>query len=156
MGGKCPHRSVKKRRYSHKTFRRAKFLSKDILFVVFVSQFKFFFVLIDCCYHEFFLDCWLFTWRRRLWWSSERGREEALARRWRPSRNGPVLLFSLRVILSSWFFFFLELISVSFSLFGYWSPFFFCSRYFANVAVRDEHFKSKRHRKRYAYFLLVQ
>ncbi|ONH96446.1 hypothetical protein PRUPE_7G129700 [Prunus persica] len=26
MGGKCPHRSVKKRRYSHKTHRRAKFL----------------------------------------------------------------------------------------------------------------------------------
>ncbi|XP_050142513.1 uncharacterized protein LOC126618477 isoform X1 [Malus sylvestris] len=25
MGGKCPHRSVKKRRYSHKTHRRAKF-----------------------------------------------------------------------------------------------------------------------------------
>ena len=32
MGGKCPHRSVKKRRYSHKTHRRAKFLVKDILF----------------------------------------------------------------------------------------------------------------------------
>ncbi|KAI3677150.1 hypothetical protein L1987_86771 [Smallanthus sonchifolius] len=26
MGGKCPHRRVKKRRYSHKTFRLAKFL----------------------------------------------------------------------------------------------------------------------------------
>lgn len=24
------------------------------------------------------------------------------------------------------------------------------SRYFANVAVRDEHFKTKRHKKRYA------
>lgn len=28
MGGKCPHRNVKKRRYSHKTHRRAKFLIK--------------------------------------------------------------------------------------------------------------------------------
>ncbi|XP_057745736.1 uncharacterized protein LOC130963649 [Arachis stenosperma] len=28
MGGKCPHRSVKKRRYSHKTARRTKFLIK--------------------------------------------------------------------------------------------------------------------------------
>ncbi|KAL9996520.1 hypothetical protein Hdeb2414_s0692g00936401 [Helianthus debilis subsp. tardiflorus] len=28
MGGKCPHRRVKKRRYSHKTFRLAKFLIK--------------------------------------------------------------------------------------------------------------------------------
>ncbi|XP_047251983.1 zinc finger protein 593 homolog isoform X2 [Capsicum annuum] len=28
MGGKCPHRSVKKRRYSHKQFRRGKFLVK--------------------------------------------------------------------------------------------------------------------------------
>ncbi|XP_020972419.1 zinc finger protein 593 homolog isoform X2 [Arachis ipaensis] len=28
MGGKCPHRSIKKRRYSHKTARRTKFLIK--------------------------------------------------------------------------------------------------------------------------------
>ena len=27
-----------------------------------------------------------------------------------------------------------------------------CSRYFSNVAVRDEHFKTKRHKKRYASF----
>ncbi|PON49060.1 hypothetical protein PanWU01x14_233260 [Parasponia andersonii] len=33
MGGKCPHRSVKKRRYSHKAARRTKFLVKDILFL---------------------------------------------------------------------------------------------------------------------------
>lgn len=31
MGGKCPHRKVKKRRYSHKQSRRSKFLLKDIL-----------------------------------------------------------------------------------------------------------------------------
>lgn len=31
MGGKCPHRHVKKRRYSHKTARRTKFELKDIL-----------------------------------------------------------------------------------------------------------------------------
>lgn len=35
MGGKCPHRKVKKRRYSHKTSRRTKFEIKDILSVVF-------------------------------------------------------------------------------------------------------------------------
>ncbi|KAJ4778184.1 Zinc finger protein 593 [Rhynchospora pubera] len=28
MGGKCPHRKVKKRRFSHKTSRRSKFLLK--------------------------------------------------------------------------------------------------------------------------------
>ncbi|KAJ3693104.1 hypothetical protein LUZ60_012199 [Juncus effusus] len=28
MGGKCPHRKVKKRRFSHKTHRRSKFLVK--------------------------------------------------------------------------------------------------------------------------------
>lgn len=39
MGGKCPHRRVKKRRYSHKTFRLAKFLVKDILFVHYSYEF---------------------------------------------------------------------------------------------------------------------
>lgn len=29
------------------------------------------------------------------------------------------------------------------------------SRYFANVAVRDEHFKTKRHKKRYVYLCEV-
>ncbi|RVW92237.1 hypothetical protein CK203_027219 [Vitis vinifera] len=66
MGGKCPSRKVKKRRYSHKTARRDKFLLKDIL----LSTFS-------------------------------------------------IVLFH---------FLFL--------------------RYFANVAVRDEHFKTKRHKKR--------
>ncbi|CAI9097969.1 OLC1v1034496C1 [Oldenlandia corymbosa var. corymbosa] len=42
MGGKCPHRSVKKRRYSHKTARRTKFLVKDILFFVFLISHRFF------------------------------------------------------------------------------------------------------------------
>ena len=30
-----------------------------------------------------------------------------------------------------------------------------CSRYFANITVRDEHFKTKRHKKRYAAFDFV-
>ncbi|KAJ6803482.1 zinc finger C2H2 protein [Iris pallida] len=35
MGGKCPHRKVKKRRLSHKSARRTKFELKDILFPIY-------------------------------------------------------------------------------------------------------------------------
>lgn len=48
MGGKCPSRKVKKRRFSHKTARRSKFLLKDILFVVFRSNYFFFFLSLVC------------------------------------------------------------------------------------------------------------
>ncbi|RWW24637.1 hypothetical protein GW17_00011067 [Ensete ventricosum] len=80
MGGKCPSRKVKKRRFSHKTARRSKFLLKDILFA---GSFAIFQVVMDCyCF-----------WR--------------------------------------------------------------CSRYFASEDVRDEHFRSKRHKKRYARTLIL-
>lgn len=57
MGGKCPHRRVKKRRYSHKTFRRDKFLVKDILFFTSI-QFDFppFCMQIIVILFVFFLD----------------------------------------------------------------------------------------------------
>ncbi|KAM0051304.1 hypothetical protein Hdeb2414_s0007g00234971 [Helianthus debilis subsp. tardiflorus] len=82
MGGKCPHRRVKKRRYSHKTFHLPKFLVKDILFIVFFSYFLLVFLNLTANYQTF------------------------------------------------------------------------CVRYFANVAVRDEHFKTKRHKKRYVFGLI--
>ncbi|KAM0949669.1 putative transcription factor C2H2 family [Dioscorea sansibarensis] len=76
MGGKCPHRKVKKRRFSHKTARRSKFLLKDIL-------------------------------------SSEKPLpvDEDLP--------GMGQFYCLH-----------------------------CDRYFANIEIRDEHFRSKRHKKR--------
>ncbi|KAJ0612965.1 putative transcription factor C2H2 family [Helianthus annuus] len=75
MGGKCPHRRVKKRRYSHKTFRLAKFLKPD---------------------------------------------EEKTPLPLDEDLPGMGQYYCLH-----------------------------CDRYFANVAVRDEHFKTKRHKKRY-------
>ncbi|KAL8516701.1 hypothetical protein ACS0TY_015093 [Phlomoides rotata] len=85
MGGKCPHRSVKKRRYSHKTFRRAKFLSKGD----------------DAVFDDL----------------QKEGERKPLP--------------------------------IDDDLPGMGQYYcFHCDRYFANVAVRDEHFKSKRHRKR--------
>ncbi|KAG6437321.1 hypothetical protein SASPL_102235 [Salvia splendens] len=86
MGGKCPHRSVKKRRYSHKSFRRSKFLcSRD-----------------DAVYDEL-----------------QKGEEER------------------------------KPLPVDEDLPGMGQYYcFHCDRYFANVSVRDEHFKTKRHRKR--------
>ncbi|PIN11525.1 hypothetical protein CDL12_15871 [Handroanthus impetiginosus] len=74
MGGKCPHRKVKKRRYSHKTARLAKFLGD----------------------------------RKPL------PLDEDLP--------GMGQYYCLH-----------------------------CDRYFANAAVRDEHFKTKRHKKRYVH-----
>ncbi|KAF4403396.1 hypothetical protein G4B88_008042 [Cannabis sativa] len=81
MGGKCPHRSVKKRRYSHKTHRRDKFLINDILF--------------------HFLD---------------QGIKPLPVDEDLPGMGQYYCIH--------------------------------CDRYFANVSVRDEHFKTKRHRKR--------
>lgn len=175
MGGKCPHRKVKKRRYSHKTSRRTKFEIKDILSVVFSLFFSqaFSLFLVDFLW-IFLWTLWLIflttslwiTWRCCLWEPSEdRWGEEAVACRWRSSWDGPVLLLALRVnylvlgyceyiyiffinrfgfcvLFCNWFefFVFFEFVSYFFDL---------SSRYFASVAVRDEHFKTKRHRKRY-------
>ncbi|XP_071908292.1 uncharacterized protein [Coffea arabica] len=86
MGGKCPHRSVKKRRYSHKTARRTKFLVKGD----------------DAVYEE--LHCMV-------------GENKSLPVD--EDLPGMGQYYCLH-----------------------------CDRYFANVAVRDEHFKTKRHRKR--------
>ncbi|KAL3825870.1 hypothetical protein ACJIZ3_021899 [Penstemon smallii] len=86
MGGKCPHRSVKKRRYSHKTFRRGKFLVKGD----------------DAVYDE-------------------------LQKLGGDSKSLPV----------------------DEDLPGMGQYYcLHCDRYFANATVRDEHFKTKRHRKR--------
>nr|GLL36321.1 zinc finger protein 593 [Ipomoea trifida]GMD00658.1 zinc finger protein 593 [Ipomoea batatas]GMD39498.1 zinc finger protein 593 [Ipomoea batatas]GMD44529.1 zinc finger protein 593 [Ipomoea batatas]GME06594.1 zinc finger protein 593 [Ipomoea batatas] len=88
MGGKCPHRSVKKRRYSHKTARRTKFLLKGD----------------DAVYQEL-------------------NKPEADAQ----TKNMPV----------------------DEDLPGMGQYYcLHCDRYFANVTVRDEHFKTKKHRRR--------
>lgn len=121
MGGKCPHRHVKKRRYSHKTARRTKFLINDILFSIslFLAVFIFyskdllslfvfpgrksiFFVRFDFVW---FLDWGLGTWWYGLWCAEEaRWGKEALAYWWRLAWDGPVLLLALRVC-----FFFLSI-----------------------------------------------
>ncbi|KAJ0642366.1 putative transcription factor C2H2 family [Helianthus annuus] len=77
MGGKCPHRRVKKRRYSHKAFRLAKFLLK-------------------------------------------KPDDEKTSLPSDEDLPGMGQYYCLH-----------------------------CDRYFANVAVRDEHFKTKWHKKRY-------
>ncbi|KAL4560493.1 hypothetical protein LXL04_032645 [Taraxacum kok-saghyz] len=74
MGGKCPHRRVKKRRYSHKTFRRDKFLKPE---------------------------------------------SEKVALPFDEDLPGMGQYYCLH-----------------------------CDRYFANVTVRDDHFKTKKHKKR--------
>ncbi|KAJ0439586.1 hypothetical protein HanHA300_Chr16g0627001 [Helianthus annuus] len=56
MGGKCPHRRVNKRRYSHRAFRLAKFLVKDILFIVF-SYFLLVFLNLTANYQTFCVFC---------------------------------------------------------------------------------------------------
>eukprot|EP00252_Welwitschia_mirabilis_P021323 TRINITY_DN544_c0_g1_i1.p1 TRINITY_DN544_c0_g1~~TRINITY_DN544_c0_g1_i1.p1 ORF type:complete len:126 (+),score=19.88 TRINITY_DN544_c0_g1_i1:135-512(+) len=86
MGGKCPHRCVKKRRRDHKTARRAKFLTKGD----------------DAIYEE-------------LQRSPER--QSALS----PDEDLPGMgqFYCLH-----------------------------CDRYFANASIRDEHFRTKRHKKR--------
>ncbi|CBI30137.3 unnamed protein product, partial [Vitis vinifera] len=87
MGGKCPSRKVKKRRYSHKTARRDKFLLKDILLSTFSILNK------------------------------PEGEKKPLPVD--EDLPGMGQYYCLH-----------------------------CDRYFANVAVRDEHFKTKRHKKR--------
>ncbi|KAK6147052.1 hypothetical protein DH2020_017964 [Rehmannia glutinosa] len=86
MGGKCPHRSVKKRRYSHKTARRTKFMLMGD----------------DAVYDE---------------------------------------LQKMEGVMKS--------LPVDEDLPGMGQFYcLHCDRYFASMAVRDEHFKTKRHRKR--------
>lgn len=86
MGGKCPHRRVKKRRYSHKQFRRTKFELKGD----------------DSVYDEL--------------------QKSAVEN---------------------------KLLPVDEDLPGMGQYYcFHCDRYFANATVRDEHFKTKRHKKR--------
>ncbi|KAK4583159.1 hypothetical protein RGQ29_026090 [Quercus rubra] len=86
MGGKCPHRNVKKRRYSHKTHRRDKFLVKGD----------------DMVYDQL-----------------KKPDEEKKPLPVDEDLPGMGQYYCLH-----------------------------CDRYFANVAVRDEHFKTKRHKKR--------
>ncbi|XP_041026501.1 zinc finger protein 593 [Juglans microcarpa x Juglans regia] len=86
MGGKCPHRHVKKRRYSHKTARRTKFLVNGD----------------DMVYDEL-----------------KKSDEERKPLPVDEDLPGMGQYYCIH-----------------------------CDRYFANVSVRDEHFKTKRHRKR--------
>ncbi|WCJ34504.1 zinc finger (C2H2 type) family protein [Euphorbia peplus] len=85
MGGKCPNRKVKKRRYSHKTARRSKFELKDILLPLQLQK---------------------------------------------PDIEQKPLPFDEDLPGMGQYYCL------------------HCDRYFANVTVRDDHFKSKRHRKR--------
>ncbi|CAA0830310.1 zinc finger (C2H2 type) family protein [Striga hermonthica] len=120
MGGKCPHRSVKKRRYSHKTARRTKFLVKDILFIAFMWIFNqcFCFVVIVRNHACFFLTC------------------DCL-------RDDAVYDELQKVEGKS------KSMPVDEDLPGMGQYYcLHCDRYFANVTVRDEHFKTKRHKKR--------
>ncbi|XP_021747656.1 zinc finger protein bud20-like isoform X3 [Chenopodium quinoa] len=86
MGGKCPHRSVRKRRYSHKTHRRSKFEVKGD----------------DIVYNDLL----------------------------KPDENRKPLPLDEDLPGMGQYYCL------------------HCDRYFSNVAVRDEHFKSKRHKKR--------
>ncbi|KAL8168299.1 hypothetical protein V2J09_009798 [Rumex salicifolius] len=86
MGGKCPHRAVKKRRYSHKTKRRSKFEIKGD----------------DLVYDDL-----------------KKGDEERKPLPFDDDLPGMGQHYCLH-----------------------------CDRYFSSVGVRDEHFKSKRHKKR--------
>ncbi|KAE9465472.1 hypothetical protein C3L33_02626, partial [Rhododendron williamsianum] len=103
MGGKCPHRKVKKRRYSHKTSRRTKFEIKDILSVVFSL---FFFPRFLAVSRRFFVD----------YMKTDEEKKPLPVDEDLPGMGQYYCLH--------------------------------CDRYFASVAVRDEHFKTKRHRKR--------
>ncbi|KAI5665260.1 hypothetical protein M9H77_24583 [Catharanthus roseus] len=103
MGGKCPHRSVKKRRYSHKTHRRAKFLVKDILFFFHLIAF------ILLMHINFNSHC----------------------------EDKPLPIDEDLPGMGQYYCL-------------------HCDRYFANVAVRDEHFKTKKHRKRHVNGALVR
>ncbi|XP_015574897.1 bud site selection protein 20 isoform X2 [Ricinus communis] len=86
MGGKCPSRKVKKRRYSHKTARRSKFLVKGD----------------DMVYDEL-----------------KKPDSEKKSLPLDEDLPGMGQYYCLH-----------------------------CDRYFANVTIRDDHFKSKRHKKR--------
>ncbi|RRT75934.1 hypothetical protein B296_00016150 [Ensete ventricosum] len=115
MGGKCPSRKVKKRRFSHKTARRSKFLLKDILFAGSFAIFR------SNCFFLLLLSLVCFASLTDL--ISD---DHATMR----------VFFSLEVVMDCYCF---------------WR----CSRYFASEDVRDEHFRSKRHKKRYARTLIL-
>ncbi|CAA2978357.1 zinc finger 593 [Olea europaea subsp. europaea] len=107
MGGKCPHRSVKKRRYSHKTARRTKFLLLlTILRRLFVNS-KNVFLTVSCLRDDAVYD--------------ELHKAEGEGKPLPVDEDLPGMgqYYCLH-----------------------------CDRYFANVAVRDEHFKTKKHRRR--------
>ncbi|KAG5253228.1 zinc finger family protein [Salix suchowensis] len=89
MGGKCPSTKVKKRRYSHKTARRSKFLLKGD----------------DAVYEEL--------------QQKPGGEMKEATLPLDEDLPGMGQYYCLH-----------------------------CDRYFANVSVRDEHFKTKRHKKR--------
>ncbi|KAL9269567.1 Zinc finger protein 593-like protein [Drosera capensis] len=100
MGGKCPHRNVKKRRYSHKTKRRSKFLIKGD----------------DAVYAEL-----------KKMSSEDGGGGGGSGGEGEGERVFPVD----EDLPGLGQFYCLH-----------------CDRYFASAVVRDEHFKSKRHKKR--------
>lgn len=93
MGGKCPHRSVKHRRYSHKQHRRSKFLVKGD----------------DLAYDTL-----------------QKTDSETKPLPVDEDLPGMGQYYSLH-----------------------------CDCYFANVTVRDEHFKTKRHKKRCVFFSTI-
>ncbi|EYU29873.1 hypothetical protein MIMGU_mgv1a025618mg, partial [Erythranthe guttata] len=98
MGGKCPHRKVKKRRYSHKSARRTKFELMDILF-----------------YFSEYISLLILFFTRMI-----------LKKLDGESKSLPVD----EDLPGMGQFYCLH-----------------CDRYFANVEVRDEHFKTKKHRR---------
>ncbi|MQL78764.1 hypothetical protein Taro_011188, partial [Colocasia esculenta] len=112
MGGKCPHRKVKKRRFSHKTSRRSKFLLKDILLRL----------------------------PDRL--SSAGSRDDAVYEelmKLANSEGGEAKPLPLDEDLPGMGQFYCL----------------HCDRYFASAEVRDDHFKSKLHKKRYLSLVSV-
>lgn len=178
MGGKCPHRKVKKRRLSHKSARRTKFLHKDILYLFFLSLFTlllsnhrissvFFFFLFFLCFVFFVIDFKIVSLSRffltnlhatMLFTRSFRRVQRRMGRlilcpstkislAWASSTvctasmSSPTCLqFStLRLQFLESDFVFPSFCNFIFSHF---------SRYFANVSVRDQHFQTKKHKKR--------
>ncbi|CAA0830449.1 zinc finger (C2H2 type) family protein [Striga hermonthica] len=114
MGGKCPHRSVRKRRYSHKSARRTKFLLKDILFYCVFMDIDVLFILTCYCSR----DDAVYDELQKV-----KGKDKPLPVD--EDLPGMGQYYCLH-----------------------------CDRYFANSTVRDEHFKTKRHKKRYLKLMM--
>ncbi|KAH6825392.1 zinc finger family protein [Perilla frutescens var. hirtella] len=119
MGGKCPHRSVKKRRYSHKSARRTKFELMDILL-----SYKFLRVSYLSILPIFSVQVMIFL-------TAECSRDDAVYDELKKTEGGSKPLPLDEDLPGMGQYYCLH-----------------CDRYFANVAVRDDHFKTKRHRKR--------